>query len=96
MCEHVLGLVPLAPEERPKEKVSWAEKESRNLAAAAQYREREGHINAPRSHKKDLVLDDGTTIRISLGLFLANSRSRKAGIPAERAARLTELGMRWE
>jgi hypothetical protein len=96
LCEHVLGLEPLAPEERPKGKVSHAEKERRNLAAAAQYRAREGHLNVPRSHQEKLVLDDGTTEEISLGLFITNSRARKAAIPAERVARLTELGMRWQ
>ncbi|MCZ4125451.1 DEAD/DEAH box helicase [Streptomyces sp. H39-S7] len=96
MLEHVLGLVPLAPEERPKGKVPHTEKERRNLLAAAQYREREGHINAPRSHKEPVVLDDGTTELVGLGVFLANSKRRKGAIPPERAARLTELGMRWE
>ncbi|MER6401494.1 Helicase associated domain protein [Kitasatospora sp. NPDC001603] len=94
--EHVFGLEPLAPEEKPAPKVSHAEKEQRNLAAAAQYREREGHLNVPRKHKETLLLADGTTAEISLGLFIANSRSRRAAIPAARAARLTELGMRWE
>ncbi|MFJ9448262.1 Helicase associated domain protein [Kitasatospora sp. NPDC101235] len=98
--EHVLGLEPLPAEQKPAGKVSHAEKERRNLAAAAQYREREGHLNVPRKHKEPLVVDDGTdggtTVLISLGLFIANSRSRRADIPAERAARLTELGMRWE
>ncbi|MFJ4598083.1 MULTISPECIES: Helicase associated domain protein [unclassified Kitasatospora] len=98
--EHVLGIGPLPAEQKPAGKVSHAEKEARNLAAATQYREREGHLNVPRKHKEPLVLDDGTddgtTVQISLGLFIANSRSRRADIPAERAARLTELGMRWE
>ncbi|MEV5508786.1 hypothetical protein [Streptomyces orinoci] len=40
------------------------------------------------------MLDGGSTEQISLGLFPANSHSRRASIPAERAARLTELGMR--
>ncbi|WP_407913787.1 helicase associated domain-containing protein [Kitasatospora sp. NE20-6] len=86
--EHVLGLEPLPEEQKPAGKVSHAEKEQRNLAAA-QYRAREGHLNAPRKHKEPLVLADGTTVQISLGLFIAD-------IPAERAARLTTLGMRWE
>ncbi|KQV16006.1 MULTISPECIES: hypothetical protein [unclassified Kitasatospora] len=43
LCEHVLGLEPLPAEQRPAPKVSHAEKEQRNLAAAAQFREREGH-----------------------------------------------------
>ncbi|MEU9048664.1 MULTISPECIES: helicase associated domain-containing protein [unclassified Kitasatospora] len=68
----------------------------RNLAAAAQYRAREGHLNVPRKHKEPLVLADGSTVQIGLGLFVENSRRRRADIPADRAARLTELGMRWE
>ncbi|MFI6850650.1 helicase associated domain-containing protein [Kitasatospora sp. NPDC050467] len=95
-CEHVLGLEPLAAEQRPAPKVSHAEKEQRNLAAAAQYREREGHLNVPRKHKEPLRLADGTTVDVSLGLFITNSRSRRADIPTERAQHLTELGMRWE
>ena len=98
MCEHVLGLEPLAPAERPRGKVSHAEKERRNLLAAAQYRAREGHLNPPRTHKETIVLDDGTgaEVILGLGLFLENSRRRKADIPPVRAARLTELGMRWQ
>lgn len=96
LCEHVLGLEPIAPEKRPRGKVSHAEKERRNLAAAAQYRQREGHLNVPRGHKEPLVLPDGTEVVLGLGLFLENSRRRRADIPPERAQRLTELGMRWQ
>ncbi|MFF3601185.1 hypothetical protein [Kitasatospora indigofera] len=46
--------------------------------------------------KEPLVLADGTTVEVSLGLFIANSRSRRADIPAECSARLTELGLRRE
>ena len=105
LCEHVLGLEPLAPEERPMGKVSHAEKERRNLLAAAQFRAREGHLDVPRKHQEQLLLDDAGAadpdteaagVTVALGLFIANSRARRASIPAERAARPTELGMRWE
>lgn len=104
LVEHVLGLEPLAVEGLPPVKVSHAEKERRNLLAAAQYRERTGNLNVPRGHKEVVLLDDGTTdgggkpveVTVALGLFVANSRLRRATIPAERAARLTELGMRWQ
>lgn len=102
MCEHVLGLEPLAPAEQPKAKVTHAQKEALNLAAAAQYQQREGHLNVPRSHKEQLVLDDTgisgeqQVVAVALGLFVANSRARRATIPTERATRLTELGMRWQ
>lgn len=42
------------------------------------------------------MLDDGSTVEVGLGLFVANSRSRRADIPTDRAAQLTELGMRWK
>jgi hypothetical protein len=87
--KHVLGLEPLPAEQRPVGKVTHAEKEQRNLAAAVQYRVRVGHLNVPRRHKEPLVLADGTTVEVSLGLFIANSRSRRADIPTDRAARLT-------
>ncbi|MEU6237543.1 Helicase associated domain protein [Kitasatospora sp. NPDC047058] len=101
-CEHVLGIEPLPAEQKPPAKVSHAEKERRNLAAAAQYRERIGNLDVPRGHRENLVLDDPgspdgrTVVEISLGLFVANSRSRRATIPAERRQRLTELGIRWQ
>ncbi|MGE7439363.1 MULTISPECIES: helicase associated domain-containing protein [Kitasatospora] len=76
--------------------MAHAEKEQRTLAAAAQYRTREGHLNVPRKHKEPLELADGTTVQISLGLFIANSRSRRGDIPTDRAKRLTQLGIRWE
>ncbi|MFJ8444362.1 Helicase associated domain protein [Kitasatospora griseola] len=96
VCEHVLGLVPLEPEELPAPKVPHAVKEERNLAAAAQYRQREGHLNVPRRHKESLPLADGATVEVGLGLFIANSRSRRDTVPTARAERLTGLGMRWE
>ncbi|MFF7590310.1 hypothetical protein ACFZCK_22735 [Kitasatospora purpeofusca] len=67
--------------QRPAPKVIHAEKEQRNLAAAAQFRGL-------------LVLADGTTVVVGLGLFIANRRSRRADVPAAHAERLTELGMR--
>ncbi|MDH6108013.1 hypothetical protein P3T34_000228 [Kitasatospora sp. MAP12-44] len=76
--------------------MTHAEKEARNLATAAQYREREGHLNVPRTHKETILLDDGTTVEVSQGLFITNSHNRRADIPTQRAQRLTELGMRWE
>jgi hypothetical protein len=109
MCEHVLGLQPLAAEVRPKAKVTHAQKEARNLAAAAQYRQREGNLDVPRNHKEQLLLNNGgesdaesnnsgkpQVVTVALGLFIANSRARKATIPTERAKRLTQLGMRWQ
>ncbi|PJN21105.1 helicase associated domain-containing protein [Kitasatospora sp. CB02891] len=97
-CEQVLGLVPLEPEELPAPKVPHVVKERRNLAAVAQYRERKGHLDVPRTHEEILVLGDGTgtriTVGVGLGLFIADSRSRRAAVLPARAARLAGPGMR--
>ncbi|RAG82708.1 helicase [Streptacidiphilus pinicola] len=100
MCQHILRLHPLTDQERPKSPVTHAEKEARNLLAATQYRAREGHLNPPRGHKEEITLHDDTTgettiAEVSLGLFIGNSRARRATIPTERAAQLTQLGMKW-
>ncbi|RAJ31754.1 hypothetical protein K353_06105 [Kitasatospora sp. SolWspMP-SS2h] len=42
------------------------------------------------------LLANGTTIEISLGLFIAISRNRRNTILTARAKRLTELSMRWQ
>ncbi|KIQ65560.1 hypothetical protein TR51_17110 [Kitasatospora griseola] len=95
--EHVLGLEPLEPEQLPAPKIppprgeGGAQPRRRPIPSPRRPSQR------PRGHKETLVLDDGdsdsddagahTTVEISLGLFIANSRSRRTTIPAERAAR---------
>lgn len=80
-CEHVLGLAPLEPEKLPAAKVPHAAEEERNLAAAARYRKREGHLHVPRKHKRPLEPADGTAVEISPGLSIADSRNRRDSIP---------------
>ncbi len=90
MLTQVLGLQPAGEDEKPKPKRTQADKWAANLAAAKQYREREGHLNVPRKHLENV---DGTEYK--LGYWIANARAKKANLTAERAAQLTELGMRW-
>lgn len=90
----VLGIKP--PLEQPPNRVaeprrSRAQKWEANLVAACQYRTREGHLNVPRSH---IEIVDGSAQ--ALGVFIANSRARKAKLAAERVEELSALGMRWE
>ncbi|WP_435191736.1 helicase associated domain-containing protein [Streptomyces sp. bgisy126] len=49
MCEHVLGIAPAAEKEKPKARVSQAEKWAMHYTAARQYYEREGHLTVPGS-----------------------------------------------
>jgi hypothetical protein len=67
----------------------------RGLAAARQYREREGTLEGvSRKHIETVIDGDGVT-EVKLGVWLANQRQRRASLTPERAAALNELGMRW-
>ncbi len=80
---------PAAPSVVPRR--SRAQKWEANLAAAHQYRTREGHLNVPRSHIETV---DGA--ESALGVFVANARARQASLASERVAELSALGMRWQ
>lgn len=67
---------------------AWA----RNLRAAAQYRDRVGTLaGIPRGHVETVVGDDGREHAVKLGVWIMNQRSRRATLPADRAAALAEL-----
>ncbi|MET7694089.1 helicase associated domain-containing protein [Streptomyces sp. NPDC005483] len=90
----VLGIEPRVEDLAPPKVVprrSRAQKWEANLAAARQYRTREGHMNVPRSHIESV---EGT--ELALGVFIANSRARKDKLAVERVEELSALGMRWE
>ncbi|MEY9840661.1 DEAD/DEAH box helicase family protein [Streptacidiphilus sp. EB103A] len=42
------------------------------LLAGVQFRTREGHMNVPLAHMEPIVLDDGSTVLVKLGRFLAS------------------------
>ncbi|WP_406865213.1 helicase associated domain-containing protein [Streptomyces solicamelliae] len=92
LLREALGLEPLPDSEksvtvpqRTRAQV-WAA----NVAAARQYQQREGHLEVPHRHVEEV---DGTGY--ALGVFIANSRSRRARLAPERVGELSELGMRW-
>ncbi|MEU0940797.1 helicase associated domain-containing protein [Embleya sp. NPDC005971] len=60
-------------------------------AAAAAFREREGHLVVPRRHVEQVGVD-GVVHAVKLGVALANARQRRATWPAERVEALTVLG----
>ncbi|MFF3558327.1 Helicase associated domain protein [Streptomyces tsukubensis] len=63
----------------------------RGVAALAQYKAREGSVKVPRGHTE--VLEDGTAVK--LGVFLSNSKSRRAKLTADKLAALAGLGLEW-
>ncbi len=95
MCEHILGIQPAGPEERPKPRRTQADKWATNLAAAKQFYEREGHLRVPRKHVETITGEDGEDCAIRLGAFVGNQRSRAAMLSPERVEQLAAIGMRW-
>ncbi|MET7520633.1 helicase associated domain-containing protein, partial [Streptomyces sp. NPDC005480] len=87
---HVLGLEPAGEDERPVQRTQ-DHKWNLNLAAARQYREREGHLNVPRKHIEQL--DDGQEVK--LGMWIDNTRRRATKLSIERRADLDQLDMHW-
>lgn len=88
-----VGVVPLPPEQTepakaPKAAVSAFEK---GVAALAQYKAREGSVTVPRAHVERL--EDGSEVK--LGVFLSNSKSRRAKLTADKLAALAGLGLEW-
>jgi len=76
----------------PVRGTTQADRFAAGVEAAAAYRAREGGIHTvPRSHQE--TLSDGTVIK--LGVWLTNTRGRKAKLSAEHVAALDALGMRW-
>lgn len=88
-----VGVVPLPPEQAkpaktPRKAVSAFEK---GVAALEQYKAREGSVKVPRAHVERL--EDGSEVK--LGVFLSNSKSRRAKLSADRLSALAALGLEW-
>jgi superfamily II DNA or RNA helicase len=88
-----LGIVPLPPEQEAPAKPSKdaAGAFERGIAALAQYKARTGSVTAPRAHVEQL--EDGTEVK--LGVFLSNTKSRRAKLTADKLAALAALGLNW-
>ncbi|MFD7283813.1 Helicase associated domain protein [Streptomyces sp. NPDC059862] len=64
----------------------------RGVAALAQYKARTGSVGPiSRSHVE--VLPDGTEVK--LGVFLSNTKSRRAKLTADKLQQLADLGLEW-
>ncbi|MFJ8746163.1 Helicase associated domain protein [Embleya sp. NPDC127516] len=92
-----VGVDVTAREERPAVSAAGVVRADRwalTLAAAAAFREREGHLTVPRKHV-EFVEHGGEAHQVKLGVALANARQRRATYPPERLQALSALGMRW-
>ncbi|MFE5199008.1 Helicase associated domain protein [Streptomyces sp. NPDC056601] len=63
----------------------------RGVAALAQYKARTDSVTVPRGHIE--ALPDGTDVK--LGVFLSNTKTRRAKLTTERLAALANHGLEW-
>nr|WP_237535522.1 DEAD/DEAH box helicase [Streptomyces sp. SID3343] len=77
-----IGVDVTTPQEQPAASAVAvrADRWTLTLAAAAAYREREGHLTVPRKHI-ETVEHDGEAHQVKLGVALANARQRRATYP---------------
>ncbi|MER8160074.1 Helicase associated domain protein [Streptomyces sp. NPDC094472] len=88
-----LGVEPLPPEPETPTKPSKTALGAfeRGIAALAQYKARTGSVKVPRAHTERL--EDGTEVK--LGVFLSNTKSRRAKLTTDKLAALAALGLDW-
>ncbi|MER6094157.1 Helicase associated domain protein [Streptomyces bluensis] len=91
-----LGIVPLPPEQEAAPKPSQAASGAfeRGVAALAQYKARTGSVTVSRGHTETIVLD-GQEHSVKLGVFLSNTKSRRAKLAADKLQALAALGLDW-
>ncbi|MFG2426095.1 Helicase associated domain protein [Streptomyces sp. NPDC048448] len=92
-----LGITPLAPVPEAPVAPSTAPVSAfeRGVAALAQYKARTGSLTVPRGHVETIVID-GQEHPVKLGVFLSNSKSRRAKLTADKLATLADLGLKWD
>ncbi|MGW4882219.1 Helicase associated domain protein [Streptomyces sp. NPDC004262] len=90
-----LGIVPLPPPAEPETPAKPATAPvsafERGVAALVQYKARTGSVTVPRGHTERL--EDGTEVR--LGVFLSNTKSRRAKLTTDKLQQLADLGLDW-
>ncbi|MEU8620611.1 Helicase associated domain protein [Streptomyces sp. NPDC048623] len=82
---------PEAPAGPPTKPLDAFEK---GVAALAQYLAREGHVRVPRGHAEAIVVD-GQGHAVRLGVFLSNTKSRRAKLTEDKLQALAALGLDW-
>jgi hypothetical protein len=92
-----IGVEPLpapAPEKAVKARTGASGAFERGIAALRKYKAREGHLTVPRGHVEVLEAATGEA-SVKLGVWLSNTKSRRAKLTTDQLAQLSELGFHW-
>ncbi|MCX5414970.1 DEAD/DEAH box helicase [Streptomyces sp. NBC_00059] len=89
-----LGLTPLPAAPAKKATAAGPGAFERGVLALEQYKNRTGSLTVPRAHIETVVID-GQEHPVKLGVFLTNSKTRRAKLTADKLAALAVLGLKW-
>ncbi|MGP4090873.1 helicase associated domain-containing protein [Streptomyces sp. KR55] len=91
----VLGItsLPAPPETSVKARKGGSAAFERGLEALAAV-QAAGSLTVPRGHVETIVVD-GEEHAVKLGVFLSNTKTRRAKLTPEQRAALTQLGLNW-
>lgn len=69
----------------------------RGVAALRQYQARTGSVTVPRGHVEALepASKGGEPVEVKLGVWLSNTKSRRAKLTADQLDKLAEAGLDW-
>ncbi|MGW3046377.1 helicase associated domain-containing protein [Kitasatospora sp. NPDC001159] len=68
----------------------------RGVAALAQYKVRTGSVTVPRSHVEELEeVGEGGAVLVKLGVWISNTKARRAKLTEAQLERLAALGLDW-
>ncbi|MGW4809350.1 Helicase associated domain protein [Kitasatospora sp. NPDC004272] len=95
-----LGVEPLpAPAGQEKAAVKKAGGKvsafDRGLAALAQYRERTGSVTVARGHVEEIPDGEGGSVEVKLGVWISNTKTRRAKLTGAQLDQLAALGLDW-
>ncbi|MER5808298.1 helicase associated domain-containing protein [Streptomyces sp. NPDC002033] len=90
----------MTPAERPTAAARGAGKApaafQRGVAAPAQYIAREGHHRVPRGHAEQVVVEgEDTPALVKLGVWTANTKTRRDRLTEPQRTTLLKLGVEW-
>ncbi|MEU5599943.1 Helicase associated domain protein [Streptomyces sp. NPDC020298] len=92
-----LGVTPFPPQQQTPAKASQSGGAAfeRGCAALEQYRARTGTVGpVSRAHIETITID-GEEHSVKLGVFLSNTKTRRAGLSTTQLQRLAGLGLDW-
>jgi hypothetical protein len=93
-----IGVQPLTEEAPAKAAKASQGASGRSSGAFAlrQYKARTGSVTVPRGHVEELAgTDDEAGTLVKLGVWISNTKSRRAKLTADQLAQLADLGLDW-